>query len=71
LVKVRKYQNGVSLAALCTVVARSPIVIAKPVIAKPKPSLARFPYGFEPTDIKILDWIIGTAAVHRPWSFRN
>ena len=59
-------RQTVSLSAISTMVARSPIVVAGSVHP-----LARFPYGFERVDINILDWIVAAGAAHRPLSFTN
>jgi hypothetical protein len=64
--KSLKNQSGVSLSAIATVVAHSPIMVERPVHP-----LARLPYGFERTDISILDWIITARVANRASSFAN
>jgi hypothetical protein len=64
--KSLKNQNSVSLSAIATVVAHSPIMVERP--AHP---LARLPYGFDRTDIIILDWIVAARVANRALSFAN
>ena len=59
-------KNGVTLSAISSMVARSPIVVAGPIHP-----LARFPDGFKRADIIILDWIVSAVVAHRPWYFVN
>jgi hypothetical protein len=60
-------RRTVSLSAIATMVADSPIIVAAPV----HPSAGCLPHGFERTDIVILDWIVAASATHRPLSFVN
>ena len=64
--KFLKNQSSVSLSAIATVVAYSPIMVEKPVHP-----LVRLPYGFERSDIIILDWIVTARVANRASSFAN
>jgi hypothetical protein len=64
--KCLKYKNDVTLSAISSMIAHSPIVVARPI----RP-LALLPDGFECADIIILDWIVSAGVAHRPWYFAN
>jgi len=60
-------RRNANLAAIATIVADSPILVAVSV----HPSAGSLPHGFERADIIILDWIIAASAAHRPLSLAN